>query len=50
MASKEKMVAVYPDKELLKKIEAKAKEEARGTGPMVREIVRRWFAAEQKEA
>jgi hypothetical protein len=42
------MIGVNPEKALLEKIRAEAKREHRKLGPMVCEILRRWF--EQQEA
>lgn len=47
MAAKNKAVSIYPEPALLKKIESQAKEENRGTGPMVIEIVRQWFRSRE---
>ena len=45
MAAKQSPLSIYPEPELLEKIEEMAKDENRGKGPMVLEIVRRYFQA-----
>lgn len=43
------MIGVRPDKLLFAKIKVQAKKENRKLGPMVIEIIKRWFEAEDKK-
>lgn len=47
MPQKGKMIAVYPTLAEYKQIDAAAKKENRKLGPMVLEIVRRFFAGQE---
>ena len=43
MAAKYKPISVYPDPALRKKIEGQAQTESRKLGPMILEIIKRYF-------